>query len=231
MRHLIDLATRVLGMLRRGRRISPRSGTPLKVNLGSGLAVAPGWLNIDGSLNALIASWPSPIHRLMYACSGASRYYSADEYCSLLSRHEFLHHDLSWGIPLPDACADHLYTSHFLEHLDREAGERLLAEAYRVLKPGGTMRVCVPDLAHAVALYARGDKRKMLSEYFFVEDPAGGYSQHRYMYDLGLLSELLRDVGFDWVEQRAFREGGTPDLVTLDRYPADTLFVEAGKGA
>lgn len=54
--------------------------------------------------------------------------------------------DLRKGIPLPDQSVDAIYHSHVLEHFSRPDGERLLKECCRVLKPGGTIRVVVPDL-------------------------------------------------------------------------------------
>lgn len=39
-----------------------------------------------------------------------------------------------------------MYHSHVFEHLDRDDAEQFLAENVRVLKPGGVLRVVVPDL-------------------------------------------------------------------------------------
>jgi len=78
----------------------------VKMNLGCGLAVAKDWLNIDGSLNALIASWPTAIHKLICHVTGAKSYYSCDKYCTLLRNNIFIHHDLSYGIPYKDETAD-----------------------------------------------------------------------------------------------------------------------------
>lgn len=225
----VNALTSLVSFLRRGRKVVPLCRTPLKVNLGSGLAVTPGWVNIDGSLNALVASWPPMLHRVLYRFSGASQYYSLEDYCSLLSGHEFIHHDLSYGIPLPDACADFIYTSHFLEHLPLDDAARLLSESFRVLKPGGLMRVCVPDLAFAISLYSTGEKEKMLEGYFFVKDGWSSFARHKYMYDFELLTRALRAAGFAQVVRRVYREGESPDLQYLDRYPGETLFVETRK--
>lgn len=55
-------------------------------------------------------------------------------------------HDLSRGIPFPDASVDAVFHSHMLEHLDRSAVPAFLIEVRRVLKPGGIHRIAVPDL-------------------------------------------------------------------------------------
>jgi predicted SAM-dependent methyltransferase len=227
-RIIIDSSTRLLCYLKRNRRITC-SGFPVKINLGCGLAVCRGWINIDGSLNTLIASWPSCFHRLSYRLSGASRYYSRAEYTALLGTHHFVHHDLSHGIPFPDGSVDFVYSSHFLEHLHKDEAATLLSEAYRVLRKGGTIRVCVPDLAFAVKLYGQGGREKMLDDYFFVEQKDSRFARHRYMYDLDLLSAKLGAAGFGKVVQCSYGEGSTPDLAVLDNRPEDTLFVEATK--
>lgn len=54
--------------------------------------------------------------------------------------------DLSRGIPLNDASCQAVYSSHLLEHLRRTDVLPFLAECHRVLTPGGTIRIVVPDL-------------------------------------------------------------------------------------
>lgn len=55
-------------------------------------------------------------------------------------------HDLSKGIPMPDNSCDAVYHSHVLEHFSKQQGAGLIQECWRVLKPGGILRVVVPDL-------------------------------------------------------------------------------------
>lgn len=62
-------------------------------------------------------------------------------------------HDLSRGIPLPDASCDVVYHSDLLEHLRRADVLPFMRECYRVLKPGGILRVVVPDLERICRLY------------------------------------------------------------------------------
>ena len=232
VRSLIDSSTAIIGRLRRGQRITPekdgRDGL-VKVNLGCGLAIAPGWTNVDASLNALVASWPRWIHKVLYRLSGSNRYYSLEQYCDLLENPVFIHHDLSHSIPLKDQTADFVYSSHFLEHLFKRDAERLLTDSFRALKSGGVVRICIPDLAYAVSLYARGEKTAMLENYFFVEDKESQLARHKYMYDFELLQSLLEKIGFSQVVRCAYQEGQTPDLKLLDNRPEETLFVEAIK--
>ncbi len=62
-------------------------------------------------------------------------------------------HDLSTGIPLPDASCEVVYHSHVLEHLKRPDAQFFMRECVRVLKPGGILRVAVPDLEQICRQY------------------------------------------------------------------------------
>jgi SAM-dependent methyltransferase len=227
LRSVIDGASSVLGKIKKNQRISLPSDVPIKANLGCGLAVAPGWVNIDGSLSALVATLPRWFHSVAYHLTGARNYYKKEEYLGLLSGHRFVHHDLSYGLPIDDGMVDYLYTSHFVEHLFRKDAEHLLEECFRVLKPGGVLRISVPDLEYAVSLYTQGEREKMLANYFFVEDDNSYYARHKYMYDYYLLSNILRNSGFKDISRTEYRQGSTPDIEQLDNRPEESLFVEA----
>lgn len=56
-----------------------------------------------------------------------------------------VYHDLRATFPLPDNSVDRVHSEDCFEHLEEEDAVRLLCEVYRVLKPGGTLRVGVPD--------------------------------------------------------------------------------------
>ncbi|MBI2353852.1 MAG: methyltransferase domain-containing protein [Deltaproteobacteria bacterium] len=61
--------------------------------------------------------------------------------------------NLRSGIPLPDNHADVVYHSHLLEHFTKDEAPQFIAECYRILKPGGLLRVAVPDLETIAKLY------------------------------------------------------------------------------
>jgi SAM-dependent methyltransferase len=62
-------------------------------------------------------------------------------------------HDVTTPLPFADAYFDAVYHAHLLEHLPRERAMPFLRECYRVLKPGGVLRVVVPDLEQISRLY------------------------------------------------------------------------------
>ncbi|MEO7318925.1 MAG: methyltransferase domain-containing protein [Chthoniobacteraceae bacterium] len=61
--------------------------------------------------------------------------------------------DAAIGLPFLDNTFAAVYHSHVLEHLDGGAGRKLLRECFRVLQPGGVVRVVVPDLERIATGY------------------------------------------------------------------------------
>lgn len=66
---------------------------------------------------------------------------------------DVLAYDLRLGIPFADDTFDLVYHSHVLEHFSRAQGAFFLQECFRVLKPGGVLRVVVPDLEDITRAY------------------------------------------------------------------------------
>ncbi|QDT15545.1 class I SAM-dependent methyltransferase [Alienimonas californiensis] len=64
-----------------------------------------------------------------------------------------LAHDLRDPLPFADASYDFVYHSHVLEHFRPADVPAFLRECRRVLRPGGTLRVVVPDLEGVVRGY------------------------------------------------------------------------------
>lgn len=62
-------------------------------------------------------------------------------------------YDIRHGLPYPDHAFRAVYSSHMFEHLRKDAVQPFLAEAMRVLVPGGVLRIVVPDLEAIVRLY------------------------------------------------------------------------------
>jgi SAM-dependent methyltransferase len=225
-RGVVDLVTGLALWMGRRRRVAV-GPDPVRINLGSSLKVAPGWINVDAGLVALIAPLPRPLLRAAHRVSGVAGEMPAGEFARVLSEGRFVHHDLARGLPFPDGCAEAVFSSHFLEHVSRADGERILAECRRVLAPGGTVRVAVPDLAWLVHEFTEGRKRYAVDGIFEAGE-RGELARHRYMYDEELLGEAFAAAGFSDVRRRGFGEGRIPDLELLDNREG-SLVMEATK--
>jgi predicted SAM-dependent methyltransferase len=64
-------------------------------------------------------------------------------------------HNLLNGFPYPDRQFDVVYHSQVLEHIPKDRAADFLGECLRVLKPGGVLRVVVPDLENIAVEYLR----------------------------------------------------------------------------
>jgi predicted SAM-dependent methyltransferase len=97
-----------------------------------------------------------------------------------------------------DASVDMIYASHVLEHFGRHEVLPVLKGWYRVLKPGGLLRIAVPDFAAVVALYEQEGLQDGFSG--LVGLICGGqrnqYDFHKIIFDQKFLTYLLEKVGF-----------------------------------
>ena len=112
------------------------------INLGCGTHMHPDWNNLDFSVYARFRPhmWLVSILRQVGLIS-PERYAQFSKVVQ-----DIISWDLSRGIPFGEETFDVLYHSHLLEHIDREDAPDFVVECYRVLKPGGVIRVVVPDL-------------------------------------------------------------------------------------
>ena len=83
-------------------------------------------------------------------------------------------HDLAKGIPFQSETVDAVYLAAVFEHIRRNEAADFLAEVFRVLKPGGIVRIGVPDLEQICRIYLEkldaalhGDK-KAVSDYDWI---------------------------------------------------------------
>jgi predicted SAM-dependent methyltransferase len=87
-----------------------------------------------------------------------SHFVSSEEWTNLdfvSTSNQVIAHNLLEGIPFPDDSFDLVYHSHVLEHFTKKDGKRLIQECFRVLKPGGVIRVAIPNLEEIVKNYLK----------------------------------------------------------------------------
>jgi SAM-dependent methyltransferase len=83
----------------------------------------------------------------------------ATEHYRDVQKYPFLHYDLMALEPLPIAndVAELVYSSHTIEHVSDEAVRNMLRESYRILRPGGGIRLTTPDAWLGFQAYRRRD--------------------------------------------------------------------------
>jgi predicted SAM-dependent methyltransferase len=62
--------------------------------------------------------------------------------------------DATKPFPFPSDSFEEIFSEHMIEHIPYKKGIAMLKECYRVLQPGGKLRVTTPDLKFLIALYA-----------------------------------------------------------------------------
>lgn len=119
------------------------------LNLGCGTKMNWEWNNLDFSPYAYLAH-----HQTVACLLRRLGFLSQERYERFLRVDlEVMYWDLRNGIPFDNNTFDVVYSSHFLEHIDRDSVSLVLKECYRVLKPNGTIRVVVPDLQFLISRY------------------------------------------------------------------------------
>lgn len=99
-----------------------------------------------------------------------------------------------------DNSIDEVYASHVLEHLGfRDELPKALREIWRVLKPGGTLKISVPDLERLCALFVnpqvpREEKFSLMMHIFGAQEDE--YDFHKVGLTWEFLCYFLNQAGF-----------------------------------
>jgi SAM-dependent methyltransferase len=223
----------------------------LKVNIASGYLALPGWINYDNSIVAKIAQFP-PILKLAIKFN-----LLPGEYLNYLGK-KIKIRDCRKKMPLINNSVDFIYTSHFLEHLQRYETFRVLKDSFRVLKSGGVIRIVVPDVKKLIKLYLTKDYSQLslganderiefrgadfLSLHFYpfennkIKSPGilqriqeNFLKRHSWMYDFESMQNLLKKAGFINIAEKNAGESILTEVKQLDHHPEISLFIEAEK--
>ena len=146
-------------------------------------------------------------------------------------------------IPESDSSVNVLYSSHMLEHLDREETKQFINEAKRILIPGGIIRIVVPDFDKLISDYViNNNPEKFLDDSCLVgEKPKNiikkiqyliqGHGWHFNMYNSKTLVDLFSKYGFK--EIKIIDAGETrinhAEGIDLFAHSNDSIYMEALK--
>lgn len=123
---------------------------------------------------------------------------------------------------LPDVdndSVDLLYACHVAEHANRKTCHAVFERWHQVLKPGGILRIAVPDIEAAMKWYL-GHGRLEDIHGFLWGGQRNEYDHHGVGWDLRTLSTMLGEVGFKNVHRYDWR--GT-DHAYVDDYSQSYL--------
>ena len=200
-----------------------KSLNEVKLNMGCGSVRPHGWINTDSSINA-------NLQKLPVFGKALARQFNKVEYHDT----NMVYMNLNKKWKYKNDSVDVVYGSHLFEHLSLKSADLFLKEAYRCLKPGGIIRLVVPDLYKIckkyVNEYEKGNENA--AEFILwainmhrdgqygsdlgilkktVLEMQGYPHQHKFMYDKYSLTNKIRLVGFtDIIE----KEYGISDYIS-----------------
>jgi len=136
-----------------------------------------------------------------------------------------------------DDYADLVYACHVLEHIRHRALRKTLWEWRRIIKPGGVLRLSVPDFDKIVHIYESSDH-----DINSILGPLMGGQGYRYnihcsVFNHNYLTDRLKEVGFSevrkWdpnsVEYHDFQDWANSDILRNERAFPISLNLEAVK--
>jgi predicted SAM-dependent methyltransferase len=148
--------------------------------------------------------------------------------------------DVAWDVrqplPLPDASVEYIYHEHFLEHLTIPEALAFLRDCHRLLRPGGVLRIAMPDLSECVRQYHENDWRQPWMKQYGYEwiatraemiNIAFREWEHKWLYDHEELHRRLREAGFTTIRDCPRLESEVPALCNLETRDGSLLVCEA----
>jgi SAM-dependent methyltransferase len=207
-----------------------------KLNLGCGPNAPANWLNVDGSWNAWLSNH-TYLHKTLKVFGVISKNSPGAEW-----NVRPLVHDLTRPLPFKGNSVAVIYGAHVLEHLYLADAQNLLGECLRVLRPGGVIRMVVPDLRSMVTNYlknknggspspaeriAAADKLNQMLGFRSPAPPTGNalfkfyylwkdFHHHKWMYDSDSLIRYMENAGFVAVSEKAYLQSEIPSIEEVE---------------
>lgn len=196
--------------------VQPKSN--LRLNLGAGMDLKQGWINIDLFSKDYLRHHQS----------------ESDATC--------IRYDLRRRIPLPDNSCEYIYSSHFIEHMVYEDAVQFIKNCYDLLQSGGILRLSLPDFRRCLEAYVEGESEfydlidigqrmpyvepETYSMIDYVNYLAYQNGEHKSFLDADKLHKLFDFIGFQSSRVTTYKEEIDPPGEIRRRY---SLYIEAIK--
>ena len=146
--------------------------------------------------------------------------------------------DFNKQFPFESNTFNGIFCEHVFEHFALPDGQTLLRECLRVLRPGGCIRLIMPDGEKIVRAYADDPealvKQRKVTSGCAMEAVNSWFYQryeHQCIYDGHLLEFQLRQAGFEHVNRCGYQRGHACKALLLDdpKYEWESIYIEAVK--
>lgn len=104
---------------------------------------------------------------------------------------------------------DIAYSCHALEHVGQKKGKEFLTEWFRVLKPGGILYLCIPDVAGVCAKF-NDNPDWFIHCLYGLQSNEGHY--HKWGYTEKSIRWALLEIGFQVTFLEKMSYGNTPSM-------------------
>lgn len=112
------------------------------------------------------------------------------------------------NLPFENNTVDLIYASHVFEYFDREEGKQILEKWYSKLKPGGVIRLAVPDFEAMSKLYSEGKYplTNFIGPLYGKMKMGDSLIYHKTVYDFYDLENSLKSVKYRNVRRYDWKE-------------------------
>lgn len=147
--------------------------------------------------------------------------------------------DVMKGLPFEENSCHLIYHEHFLEHLTTDQADFFLKECYKILMPGGCMRIAMPSLEEVIKKYSSQNWKDQdwltWPEYQFIETRAEMVNiamrswGHQWLYDKEELSRRLVKAGFKDIRDASWGNSDLKELNNREKRKDSFLICEVKK--
>ena len=141
--------------------------------------------------------------------------------------------DLSKPLKCKSNFVDAIFMEHTNEHLLYSENYNLIREIYRILKKGGVLRICVPDLDKYLNWEVEKINYEKMARFSSLPEAISSLTQnhlHKSVWNSKLLTELLKEFDFQHVYSSKFNSSKFEYLNIDDiSHEWESLYIEAIK--
>lgn len=209
------------------------------LNIGCGQAPIVGAINIDNSFSVFLSK-----HNFFYFLLKKTGFLSKENINMVLfCKNNKIKFGNATKLKFAENSVDVIYTSHVLEHITRDEVMSFVKQAHLILKPGGVLRIVLPDMNILINDYIKdGNMDRLIDRSLLVINYGNsfkaklkyllfGWRGHKWMYDEKSVFSLLSNSGFSLVKILQPGETNIKESTNINLYEkvGESMYIECIK--